>query len=180
MQRRNDAAERRHRVAELYLQGVPQHRIAAALRIAPSTVSKDLAVIRAEWLKSATRSFDEARSNELAKIDRMEAQCWESFLLSQEPEPDEPDQHTDGRPWKKPGDPRWLTQANACVVLRCKLLGLDQTTPAGTSVGVTVLNQVDLRVATGEVRHPEERMAMEEGQPGALPGPEGEQEGGGG
>lgn len=155
-------AERRHRVGQLYLQGWPQHRIGAELGISQATVSADLKVLQAEWLKSSLRNFDEARANEVAKIDRIEAEYWAAWERSRRPWKS---RAKDEEPEPRDGNPSFLAGAERCVAMRCKLLGLDQTTLAGVSVGVTVLNAVDLRVATGEVRHPEERLAMEGGQP---------------
>lgn len=151
-QTKAEVVERRHRVAELYLQGWPQHRIAAEVGVDQSTVSRDLKAIQKEWLASSLRNFDELRAQELAKIDRLEAQAQESFALSQQPAPDEMARYpVTGQPWVKPGDPRWIAQIERCIMLRCKLLGLDapQRIDVTGTGGVVVLAGVDGAAALG-------------------------------
>lgn len=76
--------DRRRQVAELYLYGKSQWEICRELKICQGTVSNDLAAIRKEWLHLMLRDFDARKSEELAKLDRIEAQAWDSFHLSKE------------------------------------------------------------------------------------------------
>lgn len=74
----------RRRVAALYLQGRYQADIAAELGVDQSTVSRDLAAIRKEWRASSVRDFDEARAQELAKIDELEREAWAAWERSKQ------------------------------------------------------------------------------------------------
>lgn len=128
-------AHRRLDVAQMYLAGVPQLEIAERLGISQPTVSSDLAYMRAEWLKSSLRDFDQAKANELIKIDAHELLCHEAFKKSQTTV------HAIKLPRKLPddwkltfdnlfvavpsaGDYRFLQGAQWCIEQRCKILGL--------------------------------------------------------
>ena len=123
-------AQRRQKVADLYLRGWPQMEIAAHLGCAQTTVSGDLRRIRQEWRDSSVRDFDEARAVELKKIDRVEREAWAAWERSQQPAQsahttDEPNQRRTRRHVKNQyGDPRFLEQVNRCIQMRCALLGL--------------------------------------------------------
>lgn len=69
-------AARQAKVAELYLRGVSQRKIAGQLKLAKDTVMGDLEELRKEWLAMALVDFDEKRANEIAKIDHLEEQAW--------------------------------------------------------------------------------------------------------
>ena len=64
--------DRRYKVSQLYLSGIIQSEIAEQLNVNQSTVSRDLEAIRQAWLDASLRNFDEARAEELAKIDEQE------------------------------------------------------------------------------------------------------------
>src|SRR5262245_53581405 len=74
--------DRRKRVAALYIQGQSQARIAEQVGVAQGTISYDLQAIRKEWLASSVRDFDEAKSQELAKLDHLEAEAWAGWERS--------------------------------------------------------------------------------------------------
>jgi hypothetical protein len=107
--------ERRQRVAAFYLMGKNQWEIARQLNCSQGTVSNDLARIREQWLASATRDFDGAKAQELAKLDRLESAGWEAWERSQEP--------VGKKGVRRPGDPRFLAQVFQCVETRLKILG---------------------------------------------------------
>jgi predicted transcriptional regulator len=130
--------QRRKRVAELYLAGLTQWETAEKLGVVQSTVSKDLAVIRGEWLASALQDFDARKAEELAKVDRLERvalDAWERSCRDAvsvatttgrtdkegAPLPDQVTTTVKGQA----GDPRFLERVAWCVNKRCEILGLD-------------------------------------------------------
>ena len=70
-------------VARLYLQGKTQTAIGKALGVTQQQICYDLKIVRKRWLDSSIRNFDEARAQELAKIDRVEAEFWAAWNRSQ-------------------------------------------------------------------------------------------------
>jgi hypothetical protein len=123
---------RRERVASLYLQGWSQSRIAAEFSVQQQMISKDLHAIRALWRKSLIRNFDDAKSQELAKIDAVEVEYWAAWMRSQAPEETtNTEQDNMGkskaaiRRIGQVGDPRFLEGVERCIKKRCELLGLN-------------------------------------------------------
>lgn len=126
-------------IASLYLQGTIQVAIADELNkkrpyeITQQTISRDLKTIRKRWLDSSVRDFDEARADELAKIDLLEVTYWQQFEASQEPViKRKTAKKVDGKTTEATqevslgtGDPRFLQGVQWCIDRRCKLLGLD-------------------------------------------------------
>ena len=130
-----EVAERRRNVADLYLQGYAQVKIAQRLGISQSTVSNDIQAIQKEWRKSAIRDFDILRERELKKLDRIESESWEAWFRSQKPAQSatitsngQQSQKTQKRLEDQYGDPRYLSEIRACIASRRALLGLDAPT----------------------------------------------------
>lgn len=71
--------ERREQVARLYLEGRTQNELAARFGVNQSTISRDLEAIRKQWQEQALRHFDQIKSRELARIDRLEREYWEAW-----------------------------------------------------------------------------------------------------
>ena len=126
--------ERQAKVAEFYLQGWSQLKIAAEVGSAQSTISRDLKAIREEWRKSRIRDFEEAIAIQLEKIDLTEREAWSAWERSQQDAVSKKNMMTGGEcptEWEQEvrtgqyGDPRFLKIALECVERRCKLLGLD-------------------------------------------------------
>ena len=74
--------ERRARVVKLYLSNMSQWEIAVQLGVNQGTVSRDLAAIQQDWIRSAQSDLDARRLKELAKIDELERQAWEAWEAS--------------------------------------------------------------------------------------------------
>jgi Trp operon repressor len=74
--------DRRSQVAELYLTGKTQKQIAEQFGVNFAQISRDLKVIRQEWLESRVRDFDEAKAEELAKNDVLEVEYWDAWRRS--------------------------------------------------------------------------------------------------
>jgi hypothetical protein len=119
-------------MADLYLQGWLQVDIAQELGINQSTVSRDLKALHKEWLHSALLDYDEAKAQELAKIDRLEREYWRAWerscedaeTIRQEGPPAGPEKLVTTAKGQA-GDPRFLTGVQWCIEKRCKVLGLD-------------------------------------------------------
>jgi hypothetical protein len=138
-------AERRAKVAALYLEGQPQAEIARRLKVNQSTISRDLAVCRQEWRAGMLRDFDERQAEELAKLDRLEAEAWAAWQRSTRPAQtttdekvttDDPDQADDEPPpptrskavkriEERDGNPAFLAVVERCIAARREILGLD-------------------------------------------------------
>ena len=126
-----EMAKRRSQVAELYIQGWPQARIALQLGVTQPTVGNDLKAIQAQWRVSALRDFDAARELELQKLDRIERESWEAWERSQQPAQSgkvrllaSGGETTEKSLEHQTGDPRYLDQVLKCIDARSKLLGL--------------------------------------------------------
>jgi hypothetical protein len=127
--------ERRHQVAQLYLQGWTQQAIARQLEVVQSTICTDLQQIRREWRASSIRDFDEARAVELQKIDQLEREAWAAWERSQKPlqtavvTGQGAGERTRKSLTNQYGDPRFLEVVHKCIAQRRALLGLDTTVP---------------------------------------------------
>lgn len=78
----DEIARDRARVAEMYLAGRYQSEIAQELGLSQQQISYDLQAVRREWQASAVRNFDEAKAQELAKIDHLERTYWQAWQQS--------------------------------------------------------------------------------------------------
>jgi hypothetical protein len=130
--RRSEAKRQQDRahLAEAYLRGEALHRIAAELGISVASATQDLREIRKAWLKSALIDFNQARSQEIAKIDAVEREFWRTWSR---------DVTEDKNAY------RHLQGILQCVRQRCDLLGLtastkiSYTTPDGqTQANITI------------------------------------------
>lgn len=127
-------AERRGRVARLYLQGRDQSDIASELGIAQATISKDLEKIRTAWRESAIRDFDAQKDIELQRLNEIEREAWKAWERSQQPAQSAVVDGAAGTQRAKRtvkhqyGDPRFLELALRCNEERRKILGLDAPT----------------------------------------------------
>lgn len=70
---RSEQAERRRQVAALHLTRLPQREIGRRLGVSDTTVCRDLAAIRAEWIREARDNVATATLRELASLDADEA-----------------------------------------------------------------------------------------------------------
>lgn len=150
-------------IADLYLQGWLQVNIAEKVGISQSTVSNDLKALQKEWLKSSLIDYDEAKSKELARIDRLEREYWDAWQRSldefrsttlkgkrpgdgEKPKPDEQTVRTEDRN----GDPRFLAGVQWCIDRRCKVIGIDAP-QRNLDINVSNLTIEQLqRIANGE------------------------------
>jgi hypothetical protein len=154
--------ERRQVVARLYLQGQMQSAISRAVGVSQGQVSYDLTAIRAAWLASLVRNFDEAKAKELAKLDLLEHEAWSAWMRSQQPRemtlteateggevlapdgtlrPKPPTRKASVRREGQAGDPRFLERIQKCIDQRCAILGLgeEQAALKAASLGLATL-----------------------------------------
>lgn len=77
-------------IADLYVQGWTQQAIAEQLSsersysLSRPQIGYDLAEIRQRWLDSMLQNFDQRKSEELAKLDRVEREAWKAWEQSKE------------------------------------------------------------------------------------------------
>ena len=69
---KSQLARDRKRIAELYLKGWIQADIADEVGVDQSTISRDTNVLLVSWKQDAIRDIDEAKAQELAKINVLE------------------------------------------------------------------------------------------------------------
>ena len=149
-------ARRRREVTSLYVQGKTQAEIAEVVRVSQQQVSRDLEVIRAEWLRCAKLDMDAIKSRELARIEEVEREYWEAWQRSKREITRRSRSYVEGaRKGEKAegvpvqvtetveetsGDPRYLAGVQKCIADRCAILGL--YAPKLVDVGVTPLKVV--------------------------------------
>lgn len=131
-----ERAARLETVSRMYLQKYRLIDIAAECGVTFQQISYDLKIVRTQWLESAIRDFDEAKSQELAKLDTLEESLWEAWRKSVAPNKiTTKSKETWGSDSEKTkmivrdeepnGDPRFLAGIHKCIEKRCQLLGLD-------------------------------------------------------
>lgn len=128
-------ADRRQRVAAMYLEGRTQWAISRQLKAGIATVNRDLDAIRQEWLHSAMCDYNARKSQELARIDLVEREAWAAWHRSQKEKTTREEEESSGedstrRTTKTRAEPRdgsaeYLRLVQWCVEQRCKILGLD-------------------------------------------------------
>ena len=189
-------ANRRQRVAELYLKGFGQGAIAEELKVKQSTVSRDLKRIQEDLRQSTIRDFDLAREEQLKKLVMIELEGWSGYERSQKPAQEarvkEGDQAKATKTMKtRIGDPRFLDIVLKCGAARRALLDLDLAKPvvevqnhgvAMAELGelrMTLLHDPDyiefcrqraLDADTGSVCQGDQPGTVEDGSPSQVPG----------
>ena len=145
------------RAAGMYLKGATHADIGRALGVSARTAGTYIEEVRLHWLDSALRDYDQAKMEQLAKIDLLERTYWEAWEASRQ---DKETIQIDALPkgeWKatsrsegQTGNAAFLDGVMKCIDKRCKILGLDAPT---RNINVTIpwdkLNdeQIDLIIA---------------------------------
>ena len=121
-------------VAKLYLMGQTQAAIGKQLGVTQGQISYDLKIVRQRWLESSLNDFDAAKAQELAKIDRVEAEFWGAWERSQRVKQVTSTKRKEGKDasteagvtkQEQAGDPRMLDGVLKCINKRCEILGLN-------------------------------------------------------
>jgi PBSX family phage terminase large subunit len=138
----------RQEIADLYLQGWTQARIADHINSNPDReyelsqqmISYDLQRLQEAWRDSALIDINKAKARELAKIDRLEREYWSAWLSSQKDEKTTVDEkHLSGSVpdslarrrkvqetlKERDGNHNFLRGVQWCIEKRCEILGLD-------------------------------------------------------
>ena len=131
----------------MYLRGMTSMpRIADALGVHKSQISRDFKIIKARWRDQYTADLNTAKQRELAKIDGLEAAAWQAWERSCQ---DAETLHSgvlkgrtdkDGKPLPdvqksyktvhgQSGDARFLELVHSCIAQRCKILASCLTVP---------------------------------------------------
>jgi DNA-binding transcriptional MocR family regulator len=127
---------RRCQVAGLFLRGIKrQAELAQRVGVDRSTVSRDLKVLNARWKEAAVRDLDEAKGQELDRLDLLAREYWEAWERSKRAHETSTTEQTttpDGerlkagiRKEEQCGDPRYLAGVQWCISKRREILGLD-------------------------------------------------------
>jgi len=136
--KQQEMAARRRKVASLYLRGVWQPEIAGMIGVSQATVSRDLAIVRRQWLEDAKADYDAKVAEQLAKIDAVELEAWTEWQKSKGRErtkkavkryggkggKTEKTEETTTVETLLP-EARYLEIIHKSIERRCKLLGLD-------------------------------------------------------
>ena len=123
--------DRREKVAKLYLEGKTQNELAALFGVNQSTISRDLEAIRKQWQEQALLHFDEIKSHELARIDRLEREYWDAWEESkknaetvvQKAKEDGTKEATKTSKGQS-GNPSFLAGIQWCIEQRLKIFGV--------------------------------------------------------
>lgn len=145
--------QRKNLVLDYYLKGWSLSKISKELKVARSTISKDIAAIRQEWRCSRSDSFHSQQLHELARIDAIEREAWAQWESSKAEEVTTRAEtevlitQENGRQVRRPGaervtrvtkirnaDPRYMDTIRWCVEMRCKILGLLAPSKLGASL----------------------------------------------
>jgi len=138
--------EHRARITQLHKEGWSNKDIAEELGIADYTVCRDIARVRTVLFEQAVENLDEARKQELAKINLIEAEAWEAWERSKQPRTTKSVTKGDtvnkqsAKEEERGGDPRYMEIILKCSEQRAKLLGL-------------VVNKVDMTTLGKPMQH---------------------------
>lgn len=146
----NQTAATKKIVSDLYCQGYSQMAIADKLKVSQPRISVLLSEIRLEWKAAQLVDTNEKLLIELAKMDKLEQECWiaweasksdhMSWMRNKHLPREKKDKDGNYKP-RKPdekmtvtsevetqdqrcGDPSYLTIIEKCIVTRLKLMGL--------------------------------------------------------
>jgi len=154
--RRRSASELtrdRRRIADLYLSGWTQTAIAEEVGVSQQTISGDLKALQKDWLASSLVDYNEAKAQELAKVDRLEREYWVAWEASKADKKVETTEKAAGKKATRSkaqvrregqvGNPSFLSGVQWCIERRCKILGIDAPTGIDlTSLGERILGPI--------------------------------------
>lgn len=140
-QKNIEIAERRQKVAHLYLRGLTQIAISFEVGVTQAQVSRDLTTIQQWWKDKAIEDTEKRKAVELAKIDELEREYWEAWKRSLEgfksktvkgkkskTGTDAEDIVQTLKEEERNGDPRFLDGVMSCIEKRLKIFGLEAPT----------------------------------------------------
>ncbi|MDD5343439.1 MAG: sigma factor-like helix-turn-helix DNA-binding protein [Smithella sp.] len=143
-------AERdRQLISKYYLEGMTQWEIKKKMGISQATVSRDIAILIRYWRLSQLQNIDSAKQIELAKINKLEIEYWNSWdrskeefkkkslkqrVIAESKQPIEINSATEDRN----GDPRYLAGVQWCITKRCEILGINAAIKTETNLTGTL------------------------------------------
>ena len=152
-------AERRKEVARMYLSGHPQIEIAQKVGVSQRQVSGDLKRLRQAWQQSALVDIDEAKARELAKLDRLENECWLAWEASKgiitkttvrNIKGDREIEENSTIEEYSAGDPRFLNGIFQCISKRCEIFGINAPFKIDATSKGRSLQPVEINVTRNE------------------------------
>lgn len=105
--------ERRRTVSKLYLQGLPQYKIAEIVGVTQQQVSHDLKILNRYWQLKAQENIEKIKTREIEKINLIENELWDSWLKSKE------------NSKYQTGYPAYIEQIKGCIKMRLDIFGLN-------------------------------------------------------
>ena len=178
---RQEIAHDRAEIMRLHRMGKPVREIAVHLsHLSRHTIYKDLQRITRDWRAAAIIDMDEARGQELTRLDLVEHEAWAAWERSQQPQTKRR-RTSHGRGTQRTtdvlvehtqpvGDPRYLDTALRCVEARSKILGLAVTKVAATDTAgrdtAPLITVEELRRRAQRAREYRERMQLFAGTSG--------------
>ena len=174
---KDEILRRREKVADLYCRGRTQTQISADVGVSQRQVSDDLQKVRAWWLDSALRNFDQLKAEQLARLDAIEREAWAAWERSigthrvekaEKRQTGEGKEDGDGKTVmtiasvtkeERAGNPKFLELIGSCVSKRCEILGLSVPVRDKPPIPVDVVSARE-RLA-GELRRIRERQLPE-------------------
>lgn len=151
------------------MRGFRQFEIIAQLGMDPgqrSTVSRDIKAVKEAWRASAVRNFDEAKGQELSKLDLVEKEFWQAWERSkvekvstrqrQGKRGETAAMEAETKKERSDGDPRFLEGVLRCITKRCEILGLDapiEIDHAGIEPKAIVFQVIDARTGQALESH---------------------------
>lgn len=73
-------------ISEMYLHGLSQYKIAEKVGLSQAQIANDLRCIREQWKKNVVINFEQARLDQLQKLDLLESELWEQWEKSKSEE----------------------------------------------------------------------------------------------
>jgi hypothetical protein len=120
---------RMEKAARLYCQGKTRTAIATELQCDVGTVTRYLEACRELWRAELVKTCEAIKAEQLAKVDRLEAEAWEGWLKSKKPEIEiKVEKGKAAKSYKKVrypnGDPRFLQVISHAIDQRMRILGV--------------------------------------------------------
>jgi len=150
MNKKHIINERRHKVAELYLKGWPQFKIAEITGVTQAQVSFDLKHLSKQWQASAMIDIDKIKARELAKLNRLEREYCEGWEKSKEFQIREKRKYRDAQleevnkeTIETCGDPRFLDGILKCIAKREEILGYGPPSKKAIDVDLKMERTID-------------------------------------
>lgn len=161
---------------QMYLAGHSQAAIAKAIGVSTAQISYDIEELRTRWRERTAMNLDAKKSEELARIDRLEMEYWDAWRRSQQDfkaqtvrkaegkaKSAEVSQHTENRY----GDPRFLEGVLRCIAKRCEILGINAAIKLDADITIADdwTNDPAVRLACGEemVKRAKRELATRDG-----------------